>query len=76
MDSCKCQTFAVSSAEPGDFPLFVNSVATLGCLSKVIGIGPGKRGGHHTKVEMIGNGMRIPGLAFRAADLLFDFFES
>ena len=54
----------------------IHSITTLGRLLKVIGIDPGNGSGHHTKVEMIGDGMRLPGLTFRAADFLFDLFEA
>ena len=54
----------------------VNSVTTLWCFFKMIGIYPGNGCGHHAEVEMIGDGMWCSSLAFLAADFLFDFFEA
>ncbi|SEQ98338.1 hypothetical protein SAMN05421690_10055 [Nitrosomonas sp. Nm51] len=53
-----------------------NSVTTLRCFFKVIGVYPGYGGSHHAEVEMIGNGMTVSGLAFSATDFLFDFLET
>ena len=39
-------------------------------------IDPGNGGGHQGKVQVIHDGMSISGLAFTAADVLFDLFEA
>ena len=48
----------------GEVLSIVNSVAMLGGVIKVIGIDPRNSGCHHAEVEMVGNGIRIPGLTF------------
>ena len=53
----------------------VNSVTTLWCFIKVVGVYSGYGGGHHAEVERVGNGMMVPGLAFCATDFLLDLFE-
>ena len=42
----------------------VNSVTTLWCFIKVVGVYPGYGGGHHAEIEMVGNGMVVSDLAF------------
>ena len=48
----------------GKVTSIVNSVTTLRCFIKVIGVNPGYGGGHHAEVEMVGNGMAVSGLTF------------
>ena len=48
----------------GEVLSIVDSVTTLGGVLKVVGVNPSNSGRHHTEVEMIGDGMGIPGLAF------------
>jgi hypothetical protein len=48
----------------GEVTSIVNSVTTLWCFFKMIGVYPGYGGGHHTEVEVTGDGMVVPGLAF------------
>jgi hypothetical protein len=48
----------------GEVSSIVNSVTTLWCFIKVIGIYPGYGSGHHAEVERVGNGMMVSGLTF------------
>ena len=60
----------------GEVASIVNSVTTLWCFFKMIGVYPGYSGGHHAEIEVISNGMRCSGLAFYASNLLLDLFET
>ena len=65
-----------SHIRKGKMLTLVDSVTTLGREINVVGINPGNGCRHHTKIEMINDGMRIPVLALGTADVLFDFFET
>jgi spectinomycin phosphotransferase len=54
----------------------VNSVTTLWCFIKVVGVYPSYGGSHHAEVEMVGSGMVVSGLTFCAVDLLLDLLEA
>ena len=51
-------------------------MATFGDVFESCAIDPSNSGGHHGKVDVIDHSMCIAGLAFTAADVLFDFFEA
>jgi hypothetical protein len=48
----------------GEVASIVNSVTTLRCLIKVIGVYPGYSSSHHAEVKRVGNGMMVSGLGF------------
>ena len=62
IESCLSDEF--SHIGKGEVLSIVNSVTTLWSVIKVIGVNPRNSSRHHTEVQMIGDGMRIPGLAF------------
>jgi hypothetical protein len=51
-------------------------VPTFGDILKPCSIDPSDGGCHHGKVDVIHDSMGITGLAFAAADVLFDLFEA
>jgi hypothetical protein len=53
-----------SGIREGEMSLVVNSVTTLWCFIKLIGLYPGYGGGHHAEVKGVGNGMMVPILTF------------
>ncbi len=51
-------------------------VSTFGSVFQPCSIDPDDGGRHHGKVDVIDHGMGITGLAFAAADILFDLLEA
>ena len=51
-------------------------VPTLRVRFDAVGINPGDRGGHHTKLQVVDHGLGIPTLAFLATDVLLELFKT
>jgi hypothetical protein len=66
----------LSDIRKGKLVPVVGRVITLECKINAISIDPGHGCGHHTKVEMINDDMRVSGLAFSTPGFLLDFFET
>jgi len=66
----------MSQIRAGEAVTTFDLMPTFGDVFELCGIDPGNRGGHHGAVDVIDHNLCITGLAFAAANILFDFLET